>query len=1318
MNTDKKKLSSIELDRSEEAAPLNKSSAQSSDTYTDDQVSSTPTNYERASSLSVIHYIYVIKNLCQIRKKPKAESLHLDDLSMLGKTEEVGHKILEFESEYRKYKTTHGAPSLFWPILKVFRNRILKEQLIVCSYAVSKMLFTLFLANLLGCIEDGKRINIWLWARLLFAMMFMGLYSHHSAFFQGYRLVSQLKPALIGLLYRKISRLSNFAVNQISIGKIVNIAANDLNVLEFLTFFTYDLVIAPFVLIGCIAILWSFVGVACLPGVVFLFLIWPIQIFLAKISGKYMHQKNSVTDERVKLTGEMIEGIRLLKMYGWDTEYADTIRQKRNEEASLLKKMMYTDFFSSHMLGKLSPAVGSMLIYGTYFWFGGTLTASKAYATLMLLGFLRQATVMSCSLGLKFVGEIRLTFKRIIQVLEVSEIEEEERYETPIKKENGVEFDSFSAYWSNNFKPTLEKLTFSVKKGTLCAIVGRIGSGKSTALMSFLNEIPKTEGSLRFAGRLAYVEQEVTIFPGTLRSNILFGRTYDEKRYKQIVEACCLADDFKEFPNSDLTEVGEKGTNLSGGQKTRTSLARALYSDADIYLLDDPLSAVDAKVANDLFNKAIRGILRNKTVLLATHQVHFAREAEKIVVLENGRLKAEGTLDEIMKQDKSIIPMFETKSHKKSEFSLEEETPEKEVEKLEAKEQGKTDVGDKESREEKGKLITAEKDESKEVGWSTYWYYIKNSGSVATAFLLVAFLIAIEVLYVLYTRFLGYWTNGKWTSEYAVQRLSLLIITYFFALILREILFVNFSMSVSTTLHEKILNRVIRAVVEFFDTNPAGRILNRFSNDIGVLDRFILQAQNELMDAMFYFPTLLITICILYPGLAIPTFVLILIILTLVKALKKYIIQGRGVELLTRSPIYSFFSTTLSGLISIRLYGQGKRFIHEFTNLLNRNCRAFSFYYDVTRLFAFYCDLASAIFAVSGIAIMLAVGGADASIVGLICTYLLTITDRVQFTMRQLLLHIMQMASTERIRAYTQIKQEGPLEIPSDKQLVQDHWPSKGEIVFRNVHMKYRQATDHVLKGVSFSIKPGEKIGCVGRTGAGKTSIIQALFRMVEIDQSAAPDASIMIDGVETSKVGLHTLRKHISIIPQFPFVFRGSVKRNLDPLKEYSGKQIISALEETNLWDYIKTLEKGLDTDMSNTSSVFSVGQKQLICLARVMLQNNKILVLDEATANIDFETDNFIQKKIMERFKDATIFTIAHRLSTVANYDKVLVMSGGRVVEFDHPYKLLVIKEGDESITRTDGVFASMVKNTGAKHASVIFEIARKSYFQKIAK
>ena len=1009
----------------------------------DEQVDSKPSRYEQATTFSVLYCYYIIKNLCAMRKKRKnnSDALKLEDLPLLGKTEEVSAKVNEIEREYNKYHMKHKSLSLFWPVLRVFWGRALKEQTFVIVDCSSKLLYTLFLSKILENLAAEDQQAAFNWAYCLIASALVTVHANHYHFFQATRTASQLKPALMRLIYKKITRLSYYTINQVNIGKIVNIVANDLNTLDNGIFFLYYLTITPFLLAASIPILWSLVGPSCLTGIALMFFVRFPQWGLARIGAKYLAEKNTTTDQRIKLTNEMIEGIRLLKMYGWDTQYIDRITQTRDKEVKLLTKLGYTDYLGGHFFARLSPILGTFVIFITYALTGGQLTSSKVYATIVMLNFLCLSTVHFPSIGLRFVVQVRQTFQRIIELIEIQESTASQTSQSlnlPHEPTHAVEFDNFSIFWEEkskdsegssngderSTKPTLQNLSFSIKSGTLCAFVGQIGSGKSTLLKSFFNEAPKTKGELRFSGRVAYVEHEAIIFPGTVRSNIIFGGEFDKTRYNQVIQACCLVDDFKQFPHGDSTEIGERGVNLSGGQKARLSLARALYSDADIYLLDDPLSAVDTHVANVLFEKAIRGLLKNKTVLLATHQVHFAREANQMIVLENGCIKAEGALEEIIKQDSSILSIFETRSKRSSDDEETENSEEdnkeqsrstsaldeEETELLADRsissvvdhnlEETKTKAEEAKVKEEKGKLICEEKDESSEVGWRLYWYYIKNAGGSALLSSFAALLAAIEVLNVLYHRYAGHWIEGESTPGYAMTILGGLIVAFLLCLAAREIFYVNLAIGASNRLHGKMLQKVVKAPVQFFDTNPSGRILNRFSNDIGVLDRYLLVVQSQVINSCFNLPASFLTVCIIVPWLILPLCILILVVALIVRLLKQISFQAKSLELTTKGPIYTFFSTTLFGLTSIRVYGQESSFISRFTNLLNRNCRAYVFYYDITRLLAFYLELATVIFSGVGIAIVLS-SDLSPSLVGLSCTYLLSITDSIQFVVRQ-----------------------------------------------------------------------------------------------------------------------------------------------------------------------------------------------------------------------------------------------------------------------------------------------------------------------------
>ena len=798
-----------------------------------------------------------------------------------------------------------------------------------------------------------------------------------------------------------------------------------------------------------------------------------------------------------------------------------------------------------------------------------------------------------------------------------------------------------------------------------------------------------------------------------MRDNILFGKEYDPEFYQKVVEGCCLVDDFKNLANGDMTEIEEKGINLSGGQKTRVSLARAVYSQSDIYLLDDPLSAVDSKVAKRLYENAIQGLLKDKTVLLVTHQVHFIKSLERIVVMDQGAVIGQGSYEELIKQNIDVKIFVETRKARKQEpqTQLNFSAPINNDQKLDEDEEG---VDGEEVIDDKGKLFSTEDLHAGNVTTKTYVKYFKSIFNLPTLIIFVILLASCEVASVAYGRLLGYWASGLIEENTSQLVCGLLAFGILFFYVCKHVSWVYLALAGAKKLHNRMIEKIVRSPVEFFDTNPVGRILNRFSNDLGIVDRLLLSSTYDVIEGMFYFTALFVTIWIINPLIIIPCVGGAVLYLFILRFNVKGIKNSKGLELVTRSPIYSLFSLTLAGLITVRSYKQSNNFISKFLGYLRDNGKAGLYYWNVTRIMAFSIDLTSSVYIITGLCIIIATRNSDTALSGLAASYLLSVSEYMQWILRQMINTDMLMASCARVMTYGDLKCEPEVTLPSDSSIIQKGWPSKGEVEFKNVYMKYRANTDHVIKNLNLKIHPGEKIGCVGRTGAGKSSIIQMLFRMVEIDKSTddLKQSSICIDGIDTQGLGLHALRNSISIIPQAPVVFTGSIRRNLDPLHEYTTEELWYALDEVGLKPYIDSLPDKLDTDMTNATSVFSVGQKQLICLARAILKKNKIIVLDEATANVDFQTDSFIQKKIMEKFKDCTVFTIAHRLSTIANYDKVLVLDKGRCVEFDAPYKLLVKEIGDDSITNTEGVFASMVLHTGPKNSHFIFEICKNKY------
>ena len=967
-------------------------------------------------------------------------------------------------------------------------------------------------------------------------------------------------------------------------------------------------------------------------------------------------------------------------------------------------------------------------------------------------------------------NSLKIRDERVNKISDLLE-QPEAKYESqqPQDPANSIEFVNYYGYWEKSQETDipnsedekinrgtttfcLNDLNITIPKGTSVGIVGLTGAGKSTLLLSLLDEVPYTKGKVRRAGKIAYVEQEPTIYPGTIRENILFGMPYKADFYIEVVEQCCLADDFNQFPHSDLTEVGEKGINLSGGQRARIAFARAVYSQADVYLLDDPISAVDTKVGKKLVQNVIKGMLRDKTVLLVTHHLQYAKQLDKIIILDNGQVYAQGSHKELSEQGLKLETVFaaikkNTKSNsptgpsprKNTIFgvgfsrmlsalenistpksngisSFSDVTTPKHgfIPSLESSE--KEDDDETDEKDDQGKLIQKENIIEGHPTFDTYKKYIMAGFSSCSLAIWIFANIAAEGSSVAFGRFLGLWANGKIDRDLACILSGVFAIVGFGLQLYRHVSWARHTLDGSKRLHDKMIENIVRSPVTFFDTNPTGRILNRFSTDLGTLDRNLPTAFFDTAESLFYFVGLFITVCVINPIVIIPGALGCVYYYWISKFCSKSMKVTKDLELVTRSPMYTFFSMSLAGLVPIRVFKQSKAFLDKFTEKVATNAKAIYYHWNTTKSLQFLIEYGSSVYIIAGLIILIITKNAntDSSLVGLAASYLLSMSETLSFLFRQVIMTDMMMASTARVISYTALKSEADVHKPLDLNLKSKNWPEKPDIKFKNVYMKYRDELDHVITNFSVDIKAGETVGIIGRSGAGKSTIFQMLFRMFEIDKSTPElqNSEIQIDGVDIQELGLHFLRNAISIIPQTPMIFMGTIRTNLDPFNKHSDEELWDVLKEVGLRKVVKNLEKQLDTPVSNDSNIFSVGEKQLVCLARAILRKSKILVLDEATANVDFVTDFFIQKKITENFEGCTILTIAHRLSTIANYDKVLVLSQGQLVEFGVPFELLVRDVNDTEITRKQGHFAQMVLNGGSQNAKIIFETCRNHY------
>lgn len=739
------------------------------------------------------------------------------------------------------------------------------------------------------------------------------------------------------------------------------------------------------------------------------------------------------------------------------------------------------------------------------------------------------------------------------------------------------------------------------------------------------------------------------------------------------------------LPHGDQTEIGERGINISGGQKQRLNIARAIYFDADVVLMDDPLSAVDAHVGRHIFDNAILGLLKDKCRILATHQLWVLSRCDRIVWMEQGKIQAVDTFENLMRDHKGFQVLMEsTDSEKKQEEG--EETAV--VGKAEA-------VGENKDKKRKKQAALMQQEERavSSVPWSVYGAYIRASGSLWNAPLLVFVLLVTQASNIVTSLWLTYWTSdkfgfttGTYIGVYAALGFVQALLMFAFSLTLTI-----FGTTASKVMLRQAVTRVLRAPMSFFDTTPLGRITNRFSRDVDVMD-------NNLTDAirMYMFTIAMITSIF---GLIIAYFhyfavALVPLYILFMFAAAYYRSSAREVkryESVLRSHVFAKFGEGLSGVASIRAYGLKDRFVKDLKKSIDDMNAAYYLTFSNQRWLSVRVDtIANCLVLTVGILVVTSRFSVDPSIGGLVLSYILGIVQMLQFSVRQLAEVENGMNAVERLHHYgTQLEEEAPAHTVE----VREKWPEKGEIVFDNVEMRYRENLPLVLSGMSMHVKGGERIGIVGRTGAGKSSIMSTLFRLVEIS-----GGTITIDGVNISTIGLHDLRSRLAIIPQDPTLFRGTVRSNLDPFNEHTDLELWSALRQADLIPADANFEdRKTDTSRVHLDSVveedglnFSLGQRQLMALARALVRGCQIIVCDEATSSVDMETDDKIQNTIATGFRGKTLLCIAHRLRTIVGYDRICVMDAGRIAELDTPLALW---------QREGGIFRGMCDRSGIR-------------------
>uniref|UniRef100_A0A4W3I7X0 Multidrug resistance-associated protein 4 n=1 Tax=Callorhinchus milii TaxID=7868 RepID=A0A4W3I7X0_CALMI len=1138
---------------------------------------------------------------------------------------------------------------------------------------------------------------------------------HHLYFFHVQRAGMKLRVAMCHMIYRKALRLNNVALGKTTTGQIVNLLSNDVNKFDQATIFLHFLWVGPLQAIAVIALLWQEIGPSCLAGVVILLILMPVQTICGKLFSVLRGKTAVLTDNRIRTMNEVISAMRIIKMYAWEKPFANLIDQIRKKEISQILKSSYL-----RGLNMASFFIASKMIlfftFTVYVLLGNPITASRVFVTVSLYNAVRLTVTLFFPSAIQTVSEGLISIKRIKRFLILEEIKKpHEEAHNIEKKDRSVDVQDLTCYWDKTIEtPSLQNIRFTVKPGELLAVIGPVGAGKTSILGAILGELSKDSGIINIKGKIAYCAQKPWVFPGTVRSNIIFGKEFQKAKYEKVITVCALKKDMQMLQDGDLTQIGDRGVTLSGGQKARVNLARAVYQDADIYLLDDPLSAVDAEVGRHLFEQCITGILQNKPRILVTHQLQYLSAATHILIIKEGKVVQKGTFTELLKSGVDFASLLK---HEEEDESTGLEPMLKSTRNRTLSQTSILSLGSLGSSAQSiQELLSATPEESRSEGSVGFQIYKKYFSAGASTFVLF-FLLVLSFKNILMSESSDCLTLfcraanqeqlnitellnqnqtvmeldlGFYLGTYAGLTLAVILFGIVRSLMIFEVL-----VNSSQELHNRMFNSIIRAPVLFFDQNPIGRILNRFSKDIGHLDDLLpytcldfsqtfLQILGVVAVAVSIIPWILISVC--------PLFIVFFY-------LRRYFLQTsrdiKRMESTTRSPAFSHLSSSLEGIWTIRATKTEPQFQAKFDDHQDLHSEAWFLFLTTSRWFAVRLDVLCAIFVTTvAFGSILIANQINSGQVGLALSYAITLMGMFQWGVRQSAEVENLMTSVERVLEYTELQSEAAWE--SSKPPPKD-WPNKGTVVFDGVNFSYSVNADPVLKNLNLTIRSKEKVGLVGRTGAGKSSLIAALFRLAE------PEGKIMIDGILTSELGLHELRQNMSIIPQDPVLFTGSMRKNLDPFNEHDDEALWRALEEVQLKEVVEELPHKMEMQLAESGSNFSVGQRQLVCLARAILRKSKILIIDEATANVDPRTDELIQKTIRERFEQCTVLTIAHRLNTIIDSDRILVLDAGRVTEYDEPYLLL---------KNNNGQFSKMVQHLGKAEMASLFEIAKKLY------
>ncbi|RHY34520.1 hypothetical protein DYB32_000893 [Aphanomyces invadans] len=1073
-----------------------------------------------------------------------------------------------------------------------------------------------------------------------------------------------VRSAIVTAVYQKSLALSVGAMARHSAGEITNLMSIDAQRLQDLLADLHAIWYGPFLIATSCTLLCYHVGTAAFAGLAVILFVIPVTLCIARVMRALQKQLMEVRDSRVKVCYEVLSGIKVLKLQAWEIHFANRVASFRADELGKLTSYLMARTASTSLFNGV-PSLVTIAAFTTYVLLGNSIDTLTALTSLSLIAIMRYPLFVLPNV-INAIVEANVSFQRLKAFLL-----EPER--TPVGcgtlQTIGLLVDGAAFSWERPVVPKrrasamddiISNLSFRLENQGIFAVVGEVGSGKSTLLSGFLGDATCTKGTdglpsqltgipgtVAVRGSVAYVAQQPFIQNATVRDNICFGLPYEYGRYIAVVRVCCLEADLRNLPGGDLTEIGERGMNLSGGQRMRVALARAVYQDADIYLLDDVLASVDAHVGATIFQECIRGMLGGKLVLMVTNNLQILPHCDNVMVLSQGCIVEHGTYSNVLEVPNGTLASMVTK-YKVSDAP----PPQESDDEGDSDEFGTTPghalvrVPSSEIADKPSTIVLNEDRSTGDVPWPVFAFWIQACGGTWVAVRVMVVFALAQATNVAATVWLSHWSTEDQSLDAASHRRAVMVfiglhVGFAILLYLRVLGLYLAALQGSKALFQAMSSQVLRAPMYFFDATPLGRIMNRLSKDIYAVDEDIPSTWANVLTTVCSVAATLTTIAVVTPWFITALVPLMWFYATSLRYFVKTSRELQRLDSISRSPINALAGETLDGLATIRAYKVEPSFVQRNMDLLDSNQRACFLNFSANCWLGLRLE-------VSGLA-------------GVSLTYAFTVTPALNMSVRYLSQLETQMVSVERVQAYSVMATEGSLR--SDC-----------------VDLRYRVGMPRVLRQLSFTIQGGEKIGVVGRTGAGKSSLVVALMRLAEIHSGR-----ITVDGIDISSIGVHDLREQISIIPQDPVLFSGTLRSNIDPFQRCADDALWVALKRVQLT--VTCLDDSVDERGAN----FSVGERQLICIARALLKQSKIIVMDEATASIDADTDRLIQQSVRQVFAACTCITIAHRLHTVMDSDKILVMDRGSAVEFDSPTMLLKQKQS---------IFANLVAESRKSH------------------